>query len=434
MTFLSRASIPPSLIALAMCDFFLLFGCFVLAAFWIDAEGAGFYLFYEGGVTQIALAVFAIQLTLYFARVYEQMRSSGRVFQQICVALGVAFLLQALLAFSGSSAETPKWIMLLGSLLILAAFPAWRLSVAAALSKAIPFRKVLFVGAPLGAFGPVDQIARVLKHRPEIGLAPVGYLGDKSGASVPFLGKMDELETVLREYAPSRIAVQREARGIPVRRLLELQRLGTRVEELSNLYESVAGRVSVIEMPPERLIYTTELDSSRAAATARDIYSILAGCLILAAASPLLALAAWSIKRASPGPVFERETRVGRGGTPFPLFRFRGAESAPWIGQLGLGSLPRLLNVVRGELALVGPAPERPEFVAALRKQIPFYGHRLSVKPGLTGWAQAHASTTEMPDSIAALEYDLYYIKHLSLGLDLYALLLVFRKWLSYRE
>lgn len=431
MTPLFRASIPPSLIALAVCDFLLLFGCFALAASWTDPEGAGFYLFYEGGLTQIALAISAIQLTLYFTRVYEQMHSTGRVFQQICLALGVAFLLQALLAFAGSSAETPKWITLLGSLLILGAFPAWRLAVAAALSKAIPFRKVLFLGAPLGAFGPVDEIAVLLKHRPEIGLAPVGYLGEKSSATVLFLGGMDEFEAVFHEYAPSRIAVQRQGHDVPVRRLLELQRLGTRVEELSGLYESVAGRVSSIEMSPERLIYTTELDSSRGASVARDIYSVLVGCLFLAAASPLLALAAWSIKRASRGPVFERETRVGCGGAPFPLFRFRRGELAPWIKRLGLTNLPRWLNVARGELALAGPAPEHPDFAAVLRERIPFYGHRLSVKPGLTGWAQVHASGTEMPDSIAALEYDLYYIKHLSPGLDLYVLLLACRKWLT---
>ena len=138
MTPLFRASIPPSLIALALCDFLLLFGCFGLATSWIEPEGAGFYLLYEGGFTQIALAIAAIQVTLYFTRVYEQMRSTAPVFQQICLALGVVFLLQALLAFAGSSAETPKWIMLLGSLLILGAFPAWRLAGAAPLSQTGP--------------------------------------------------------------------------------------------------------------------------------------------------------------------------------------------------------------------------------------------------------------------------------------------------------
>jgi lipopolysaccharide/colanic/teichoic acid biosynthesis glycosyltransferase len=409
-----------------------LFACLTLAASWIEPAGAGFYLFYEGGLTQIALAASAIQLTLYFARVYEQMRATRRVFQQICLALGVAFLLQALLAFAGSSAETPRWVMLLGSPLILGAFPLWRLLVAAVLARAIPFRKVLFLGAPLGPGGPADEIALLLKHRPEIGLAAVGYLGDKSVSTVvPYLGGMNEFEAVFQEYAPGRIVVQREARDLPMRRLLELQRLGTRVEEFSGFYESVSGRISSIEMSPEALIYTSDLDSSRGAVIARDIYSVLAGCLVLIAASPLLAMAAWSIKRASRGPVFERETRIGRGGAPFPLFRFREAERVRWIEKLRLSSLPQWLNVARGELALAGPAPERPEFAAVLRERIPFYSQRLSVKPGLTGWAQVHAGSAEMPDSVATLEYDLYYVKHLSPALDAYVLLLAMRRLIA---
>ena len=121
---------------------------------------------------------------------------------------------QALLAFAGSSAETPRWIMILGSFLTLGVFPVWRLAVAAALSGAIPFRKVLFLGAPLGPLGPADEIAVLLKHRPEIGLAAVGYLGDKSGAdAVPYVGGMNEFEAIFQEHAPSRI-VFRERRAI----------------------------------------------------------------------------------------------------------------------------------------------------------------------------------------------------------------------------
>ena len=273
--------------------------------------------------------------------------------------------------------------MILGSFLTLGVFPVWRLAVAAALSGAIPFRKVLFLGAPLGPLGPADEIAVLLKHRPEIGLAAVGYLGDKSGAdAVPYVGGMNEFEAVFQEYAPSRIVVPREARDFPVGRLLELQRLGTRVEDVSGLYESVSGRISSIEMAPERLIYSADLDSSRGAVPARDIYSVLAGCLVLVAVCPVLAAAAWSIKRASRGPVFERETRVGRGGVAFPLFRFRRVELVRWIERFRLSSLPRWLNVARGELALAGPAPGRPEFAGVLDEQIRFYGQRLSVKPG----------------------------------------------------
>jgi lipopolysaccharide/colanic/teichoic acid biosynthesis glycosyltransferase len=404
----------------------------LLVAWWIEQPGLDFYFLYENGMLQVAVAAAAIQVTLYFERMYERTLTIARVFQQVCLALGVAFLLQALLAYTGSPAETPRWIMIGGALLVLAAFPAWRVAASVVLEKAIPPRKVLFLGAPLGAAGPVEEIAQLLKQQPEIGLAPVGYLGEKSSAAAaPCLGSMDEFDSVLQECAPSRIVVQREANEMPVRRLLELQRLGTRVEELSSLYESAAGRVSAIEISPDRMIFSRDLDARRGAVAARDLYSILASCLLLILTSPLLGLAALSIKRKSPGPVFERDPRTGLKGAPLSLFRFRQVHSAPlkWIRKLRLGSLPRLLNVARGDLALVGPAPERLEFAAVLRERIPFYGQRLSVKPGLTGWAQVHRNSAEMPDSIAELEYDLYYIKHLSPALDFYILLLQWRKW-----
>jgi lipopolysaccharide/colanic/teichoic acid biosynthesis glycosyltransferase len=119
-----------------------------------------------------------------------------------------------------------------------------------------------------------------------------------------------------------------------------------------------------------------------------------------------------------------REPRVGLHGARIGLFRFRSVRSPRWVRRMG--KLPLLINVARGDLALAGPAPERPEFVSALRQHIPFYGQRLSVKPGLTGWAQVHA-TDGTPDSLAALEYDLYYVKHLSAAMDAYILLLSLR-------
>ena len=155
---------------------------------------------------------------------------------------------------------------------------------------------------------------------------------------------------------------------------------------------------------------------------------MLIGIGLLVAASPVLAAAAIIAKCASNGPVFGRELHVGLNGAPIALYRFRGAEIVERLDRVHLARLPLLINVVRGDLALVGPAPERPEFTAALRERIPFYNHRLSVKPGLTGWAQIHRdSNATMPDTLAALEYDLYYIKHLSPRVDAYIAILSLR-------
>jgi lipopolysaccharide/colanic/teichoic acid biosynthesis glycosyltransferase len=413
--------VPPSLVVLAICDFLLLAACFALAASWTQISGAVLYLAYEGGWAQIAVAVLVTQLILYFERVYEEIAPLAQMFQRTCFALGVTFLLQAILAYSHSRAEMPRWTMLGGCILVLVLFPAWRSVAPALLTKAIPVRRLLFL-TPSPA---VAGVAAQMKEQPELGLVAEGYLGEEvAGGSLPRLGGIREFEAIFRKYDPHRIVVSRNLDGIPIERLLELQRSGTRVEEFSSLYESITGRISALELEPNRLIFSSALDARRGHVAARDIYSMAIGALLLAAASPALAIAAWAIKRSSPGPVFVREPRVGLQGATIRLFRFRRGRSPRWVGHIE--NLPLLINVARGDLALAGPAPERPEFASVLRRRIPFYGQRLSVKPGLTGWAQAHARDST-PDTLAALEYDLYYVKHLSAAMDAYILLLSFR-------
>jgi lipopolysaccharide/colanic/teichoic acid biosynthesis glycosyltransferase len=146
------------------------------------------------------------------------------------------------------------------------------------------------------------------------------------------------------------------------------------------------------------------------------------------------------VRLSSPGPVLFRQQRVGKDDVPFTLYKFRSmvrdAEAASgavwatrddpritptgkWLRRLRLDELPQLFNVLKGDMAIVGPRPERPEFVADLEKRIPFYRQRHCVKPGITGWAQInHKYGASIEDTIAKLEYDLYYIKNLSPALD----------------
>jgi len=167
-----------------------------------------------------------------------------------------------------------------------------------------------------------------------------------------------------------------------------------------------------------------------------DISAAATGLVIGLPVWPFLALA---VKAGSPGPIFYRQDRVGRGGKVFSLVKFRSmvadAENgqAVWaeendrrvtatgrvLRRFHLDEWPQLWNVLKGDMSLVGPRPERPEFVRELEKQIPHYGDRFSAKPGLTGWAQVrfkYASTVE--DARVKLGYDLFYIAHWSFGLD----------------
>jgi exopolysaccharide biosynthesis polyprenyl glycosylphosphotransferase len=172
------------------------------------------------------------------------------------------------------------------------------------------------------------------------------------------------------------------------------------------------------------------------------IYSMLLGVIGFILAAPVMVLVAIAVKITSPGPILFRQKRVGLNGSTFTLYKFRsmvanaeaktGAVWAtrddPRVTPLGrimrrtrLDELPQLINVLRGEMSVIGPRPERPEFVATLSEQIPFYRQRHCVRPGLTGWAQINYKYGEtIQDAITKLEYDLYYIKNLSPALDSY--------------
>jgi exopolysaccharide biosynthesis polyprenyl glycosylphosphotransferase len=174
-------------------------------------------------------------------------------------------------------------------------------------------------------------------------------------------------------------------------------------------------------------------------------FDLAVGSVLMLLALPIMLIVGLMIAAEAPGPVIYRQERVGRRGRKFTLFKFRsmivGAErdgKPTWAGvndarvtrvgrllrKTRIDELPQLLNVVRGEMSLVGPRPERPEFVAMLSEQIPFYSIRHSVKPGITGWAQVrYYYTATVEDAAKKLEYDIYYVKNHSLLLDFLILL-----------
>jgi lipopolysaccharide/colanic/teichoic acid biosynthesis glycosyltransferase len=180
----------------------------------------------------------------------------------------------------------------------------------------------------------------------------------------------------------------------------------------------VFRRVSTRDLPPSQLIFSNEMSPRATSVTLHSGYSLFLGLLGLVAALPVMAITALIVKFTSAGPLLYRQQCAGLHGELFSVLRF---PPLSWLRRFGLDALPELFNVVRGEMAIVGPRPERPEFAAVLEEKIPYYRQRLCVKPGMTGWAQINEKTsTAIEDSIAKLEYDRYYIKNLSLSLDVY--------------
>lgn len=256
------------------------------------------------------------------------------------------------------------------------------------------------------------------------------------------IGTTDQLFELSEKFKIEMIAVCVEDRRgtLPLDSLLDAKSMGLEVVDGHRLYEMECGRLSVDELHPSFLIFSSGFKRKPVIMLLKRIGEALAAILGLVILAPVLVLIALLIKLDSPGPVLYRQTRVGHHGYPYVLLKFRSMRNdaeaegiqwatvgdtrvtriGAWLRQLRLDELPQLWSVVIGDMSLVGPRPERPHFVQDLRKAIPYYDLRHTVRPGITGWAQIcfhYAGSLE--DSQMKLQYDLYYVKNLSLWLDL---------------
>jgi lipopolysaccharide/colanic/teichoic acid biosynthesis glycosyltransferase len=274
-----------------------------------------------------------------------------------------------------------------------------------------------------------------LAHRVAQAL-PQPVLGAVGGAALPEgvarLGSPAEFDAVVRHHRPGLIVVA-GGPDWPVEKAAAAvlpYRDGIAVDHVAGLYEEMFRRVSFDDLRPHELLLSPALRADSRAMALQAVYTNLLGVTFLLAVSWLLTLAAAAVLLfGGKGPIFEGQQCAGFQGIPFRRLRFRtrlanGERSAAGrlLRALRIHHLPQLLNVVRGEMALFGPAPARLEFCDRLGKLIPFYPVRLSMKPGMLGWAQLHANGVQ--DECERLEYDLFYIKHAAPLFDLEILLL----------
>jgi exopolysaccharide biosynthesis polyprenyl glycosylphosphotransferase len=445
---LFKVSFPGNVVALVVSEAILIFSCYVLATYWALQVAVDVYLLDDGGLWAIGLLVVVILLGFYFYDLYDNYRIRSRIllFQQFCLVLGVAFLLQALLNYGRWNVLLlPRGTMMYGSLLALVVLPLWRILFTKAVWKALGSQRLLF----LGSSEAVRQIIVRIFEQPELGLAVIGYLDNDPDApeylsGAPRLGAIAELDQIVAAQRPDTIVVgmTERRRNLPVERLLYLRFSGIRIEEAAITYEAIFRRVSTRDLRPSQLIFSAELGPRPGSIALQSVYSFLMGFIGVVVTLPVMAVVAVAVKLSSPGPVLFRQTRVGFDGVPFTVFKFRSmyqdAEARTgaiwatkddpritpwgrWLRNLRLDELPQLFNVLRGEMSIVGPRPERPEFVAVLQETIPYYRQRHCVKPGITGWAQInHKYGDSIEDTLIKLEYDLYYIKNLAVSLDAY--------------
>jgi len=357
-----------------------------------------------------------------------------------------------------------------GGALALVVGPSWRILYEQVLLQTVASEKVLILGT-----SPLAQaVAARLVEDPHLGMTVVGYVDTppdenpamatersyyRAGTQVAgtveevaavalpggcLLGPIANLREIVGQVRPDRIVVgMTERRGrIPMEELLDLRFSGVRIEDVTNTYETVFGRVSVRELPPLQFIFMPDFGPARNNVFWHDLFTLGVGVIAFAVALPAIILVAILVRLTSRGPVLYRQARVGKTGVIFTILKFRSmyqnAEAATgavwavkddpritplgrWLRKLRLDELPQLINVLRGDMSIVGPRPERPEFVEVFSKQIPYYRQRMVVRPGITGWAQINFKYGDtLDDTILKLEYDLYYIKNLTFSLDVY--------------
>jgi exopolysaccharide biosynthesis polyprenyl glycosylphosphotransferase len=302
--------------------------------------------------------------------------------------------------------------------------------------------RVLLLGT-----GPLaTKVIGELEARPQHRCVIVGVVDDRVSPTAalrryPFLGPPEQLSQIVQEFRPSRIIVAlSDRRGhLPVLQLLEQRVRGLIIEEGEEAYERVTGKLAVESLRPGSLLFCQGFRSSLLQlALARGV-SLLCAVAGLFALAPLLALIAALIKIDSEGPVLFRQKRVGLGGEPFDLFKFRTMRAVSrstsewaadnheritrvgeWLRRFRLDEFPQFVNILRGDMNLVGPRPHPLSNFELFTKRIPFYCLRYLVRPGLTGWAQVrYGYANNLIEETEKVRYDLYYIKHRSVWLDL---------------
>ncbi len=395
-----------------------------------------------------ALAVACVcQLCLYYGDLYDtpQAGSHSELLIRILHALGATLLILALLYVWFPSLTLGSGVMAPAAGLAGAAVIAARITFVWVTRQVGPRERLLLVGRSAAALA----LARELHERQELGVQIVGYVDVDASASqgidaLSFLGTIEDIPPIVRARAIDRVVVSlADARGkLPMDKLLDMKLAGLRFDHFASVYEEYTGKIAVENLRPSWMIFSEGFRKSRRFTGIKRLVDVSCGAFGLLLFGPIMLVLAVVVRMTSPGPAFYSQRRVGRDGRVFTVHKLRSMcadaerDTGPvWAGsgdgrvtRVGrfmrttrLDELPQFWNILTGSMSLVGPRPERPEFVQSLTRDIPFYGQRHTVKPGLTGWAQVrYTYGASVEDTIEKLQYDLYYIKHMSATLDLF--------------
>ncbi len=392
------------------------------------------------------------------------LRSAARVPTGVATGAGVAVLVAGI--YLAIPYITPALLQSRLTAVIFVALmtglvAAWRAGYAGLLVQPSFRHRVLIVGAGWAGRSLIDA----LRIHAGTEYDPVGFVDDDSLRqgeevdSLPVLGTSEDLVRLVRELGASEVILSitrhETLAARLVQALMDCHERGVQITMMQAVYERLTGKVPVEHAGNNlHLVLPTDRDPNRVYLFLKrglDLLVGLLGSLVMVVLLPAIAAA---ITLEGPGPIFYRQVRVGRGGRSFTVLKFRTmvqhaeANGPQWAQEaddrvtrvghllrvLHLDELPQAINLLRGEMAFIGPRPERPEFVTELEGVIPFYRARHAVRPGITGWAQVnYRYGRSVEDALIKLQYDLYYIKHGSLFLDAVILVRTFGLVLTLR-
>ena len=396
----------------------------------------------------IAMAVI-VATAFYYSDLYaiDQTLSIHELLHRFVAGLGVACIVIGIISYPipnfGKSIYISEMIVMGMSLGL------WRLGFMRVIQQAGIRAKVLIVGTrTIGR-----MVAEELYLKKTLGMDVVGFVGENAGQMTLSYGNPRKVQIPI--FAPlslSDLIASNDVNRILLagaghfpqsynKELVAVRTMGVPIEDCHSFYERLASKIAITDLPPEWIALSEGFRRDRLILAAKRVIDVLVAFLGLILSAPLALVTAIAIKSESSGSVFYRQERVGQNEKRFTLFKFRSmaegaedqmgpvwaAENDPRVTSVGaiirklrIDEIPQMINVLKGEMSFVGPRPERPYFVDQLKQTIPYYDLRHSVKPGITGWAQiSYQYGDSEQDAIEKLQYDLYYIKHMSPVFDL---------------
>jgi sugar transferase (PEP-CTERM system associated) len=421
----------------------------VVASFLLLYGRAGTPVVSMGDVVARALVItFFCQTCMYLLDLYNFRLSQtwGEVLFSLAIAIGFVCIGIGLLSYAIPKFGVAGKMYYLSILIASVCLLLWRILFEIYITRFAPQKNILIVGT-----GEVArQVGEEVRNRKRLGFHLVGFINAPSaknslhGEQVgDVLGDPTQMDRIIERYDVDKVVVAiTERRGeYPVKEMLALRVGGYQVVEWPGFFEKISGRIPIDSLAPSFFIFNEGFRKSRILLSIRRILSAIVAIVLLILLLPVFLVVAVIIKLDSSGPVFYSQIRVGKNSKPIRIYKFRSmrndaekdgdavwaVENDPRITRVGrfirktrIDELPQLINVMIGELEFVGPRPERPEFVEKLQAMVPYYALRHTVTPGLTGWAQVmfHYGST-IDESKEKLQYDLFYIKNMSVKLDL---------------